>query len=73
MENIIKECGEEASIPVELARQAKCCSMVTYNEVGERGLNRDVLFNYDLILPNDFVPVPNDGEVNVIFNYLCFI
>ncbi|OYV37091.1 MAG: hypothetical protein B7Z81_06500 [Acidocella sp. 20-61-6] len=29
----------------------------------EEGLRRDVLFAYDLLLPEDFRPVPADGEV----------
>jgi thiamine pyrophosphokinase len=27
------------------------------------GLRRDVVFAYDLVLPEDFVPAPADGEV----------
>lgn len=62
-QNVVKECGEEASIPLELARRAKPAGVVTYETLGPRGVGRDVLFVYDLELPEDFVPVPQDGEV----------
>jgi hypothetical protein len=56
--NVIKECGEEASIPEELARNAQPVGAVSYEEMQEWGLKRDVLFCYDLQLPADFVPEP---------------
>ncbi len=56
--NVTKECGEEASIPEELARNAKPVGAVSYEEMQESGLKRDVLFCYDLQLPADFVPAP---------------
>ena len=63
-ENVIKECGEEAGIPHELAKKAKPAGVVSYETLGDRGVGRDVLFVYDLELPVDFVPVPSDGEVD---------
>jgi 8-oxo-dGTP pyrophosphatase MutT (NUDIX family) len=62
-ENVIKECAEEAGIPERLARQARSVGAVSYEEAQERGIKRDVLFCYDLELPVDFVPAPQDGEV----------
>jgi hypothetical protein len=50
-ETLIKEAGEEASIPPALAGEAT------------EGLRRDLLHCYDLVLPADFVPVAADGEV----------
>lgn len=61
--NVIKECAEEAGIPETLARQATSVGAVSYEEAQDRGLKRDVLFCYDLELPEDFVPEPQDGEV----------
>ncbi|MFV0430986.1 MAG: DUF4743 domain-containing protein [Alphaproteobacteria bacterium] len=61
-ENIIKEAKEEANIPYELAIQAQAVSAITYN-VNWDGLHRDEMFIYDLELPEDFTPIPNDGEV----------
>jgi len=63
-ENVQKECGEEAGIPPALASQAVATGVVSYQySDGEAGLRRDVLFCYDIKLPPDFVPSPQDGEV----------
>jgi hypothetical protein len=62
-DNVVKECGEEASIPEALARRAVAVGIVSYVGLQEGGLKPDVLFCYDLELPADFVPVPQDGEV----------
>lgn len=65
IDNVVKECGEEASIPEELARQARPVGLVSYMYMMEQGLKPDVLFCYDLKLPADFVPKPLDGEVRL--------
>jgi isopentenyldiphosphate isomerase len=66
MENVIKECQEEAGIPEELAcpniRPTGVISYEAYEPKREK-ISRVVLFNYDLYLPKDFVPKPVDGEV----------
>ncbi len=62
-ENVIKECQEEASIPRHLAEQAKAVSAISYYYDLPIGLRPDVIFNYDLKLPADFTPQPNDNEV----------
>lgn len=64
MENVIKESAEEANIPKELARQAKLVSEIHYRGETHRGMNVDTLFNYDLWLPEDFIPENTDGEVD---------
>jgi len=64
-ENVIKEAGEEAGIPEELARTAKARGAVSYRGQDEDGrLKNDVLFCFDLELSLDFVPRPVDGEVD---------
>jgi len=64
MGNVIKECDEEASIPPELAKNAVCTGAVSYNCLdGNGNLKRDALFCFDLELPPDFTPAPQDGEV----------
>lgn len=64
MENVIKECEEEASIPRHLAETAIPVSANSYwYEVTPFGVRPDVNFNYDLKLPADFVPQTNDDEV----------
>ena len=60
---VVKECGEEASVPESLAKQAKPVGVVSYAMNYDGCCKRDVLFCYDLELPEDFVPVPDDGEV----------
>lgn len=62
-DNLIKECAEEAGVPEGLAGQAVPVGVVTYNRVADRGFRRDVLYCYDLELPNDFEPRNTDGEV----------
>lgn len=60
---LVKEAAEEASIPAELARQARKVARLSYAMAGEDGLRRDVLHCYDLDLPEGFTPRPNDDEV----------
>jgi hypothetical protein len=67
MDNLIKECGEEADIPEDLARRAHPVSATTYCTERAEGLRRDVLFNYDLELPADFTPRNTDGEIEDFF------
>lgn len=62
-DNLVKECGEEAGIPEDLAARAVGVSAVSYCFERSEGLRRDVEFVYDLELPPDFVPENTDGEV----------
>lgn len=64
MENLIKESAEEAAIPESLACQAEYVGELHYRGENYRGMNIDTLFNYDLWLPEDFVPINTDGEVD---------
>ncbi len=64
LDNLIKECGEEASIPPELARQARAVGYVSYWNQSGRQLKPDVMTCFDLKLPEDFTPRANDGEVH---------
>jgi isopentenyldiphosphate isomerase len=70
IDNVIKECEEEAGIPEEIARPnvfpTGVISYETYEPKREK-VSRVVLFNYDLYLPKDFVPKPVDGEVEEFF------
>lgn len=63
-ENVIKEAAEEASVPEDLAATAKPAGVITYMLSNETGLRRDMLFVYDLKLPEDFVPENADGEIS---------
>ncbi len=61
---MVKEAAEEASIPPELAARARPSgTRLSYMMRLEEGLRRDVLHVFDLDLPEDFVPRPNDHEV----------
>jgi isopentenyldiphosphate isomerase len=62
-DNLRKECREEADMPEPLADRALPVSAVTYCRDSERGLKPDVMYCYDLELPEDFEPRCNDGEV----------
>jgi len=68
-ECVVKECAEEASVPESLARNAKAVGLVSYSMNYQGCCKRDVLFCYDLELPEDFVPVPDDGEVESFKRY----
>lgn len=62
-QTLIKEAGEEAAIPPDLASQAVLVGSFGYAMERQEGLRRDWLYAYDLFLPEDFIPEPTDGEV----------
>ncbi len=62
-ENLIKEAGEEAGVPAALAARAIATGAVSYRCERPEGLRDDVLFCYDLELPENFTPANTDGEV----------
>jgi hypothetical protein len=63
MENILKECAEEADIPAEIASRARAAGTISYCHQFEGGVKPDQQFCYDLELPVDFIPRNTDGEV----------
>ncbi len=62
-ECLVKEAEEEASIPADLARQAREVARISYVMQVPEGTRRDVMHVYDLDLPESFTPQPNDNEV----------
>ena len=63
---IRNECAEEAGIDATyLEERIQAVSAVSYTGFNDDmwGLKRDVLFCFDLELPQDFEPVPVDGEM----------
>lgn len=62
-ETVLKEAAEEAMLPEALAATAELKGQLAYNMERPEGLRRDVLYVYDLLLPEDFMPLPADGEV----------
>jgi Domain of unknown function (DUF4743) len=62
-ENLIKECEEEAGMTRELAMRAVPVGAISYICTRNGGLRDGVSFNYDLEVPEDFIPRNMDGEV----------
>jgi len=62
-DNLLKECFEEAGISETQASQSIATGTISYRHTDGRGLKRDILYCYDLELPDSFVPVCQDGEV----------
>ena len=62
-DNLIKECAEEANIPAKVAALSMPVGGITYCMEQPEGLRRDILFIYDLVLPENFEPKNTDGEV----------
>jgi 8-oxo-dGTP pyrophosphatase MutT (NUDIX family) len=64
LENVIKECAEEAGIPADIAATACAVGTISYWHALEDGVKPDQQFCYDLELPADFTPHNTDGEVD---------
>ena len=62
-ENVIKEAGEEAGVPPDLAATALPTGAITYCAESDIGLKPDIMFCWDLELPADFMPLNADGEI----------
>jgi 8-oxo-dGTP pyrophosphatase MutT (NUDIX family) len=63
IDNLVKECHEEAGMPESLARKVRPVGALTYNRTTDRGFRPDVLYCYDLDMPPEFTPRNTDGEV----------
>ena len=63
LDNLVKECAEEAAIPPELARQARAVGYISYWNQSGAQLKPDIMTCFDLELPEDFTPTAHDGEV----------
>jgi len=63
MENLLKECGEEAHLRKPLARKSKAVSTITYCCDRDGGLRVDTLFCYDLEMPRRVIPKPDGDEL----------
>ncbi|KAF2258486.1 thiamine pyrophosphokinase-related protein-like protein [Lojkania enalia] len=74
-ESLVRECGEEASLPEDLVRRkAMAVGTVTYfyirkaNAGGETNLMQpECQYVYDLELPEDTIPKPGDDEVDEFY------
>jgi isopentenyldiphosphate isomerase len=66
-ENLRKECREEAGMDADLADLAVPVGAVTYCRASRHGLKPDVMYCYDLELPEGFTPRCTDGEVDAYY------
>jgi len=64
LENLIKECEEEAGMARDLAMRAVPVGAISYICTHGGGLRDGFSFNYDLEMPADFAPRNLDGEVD---------
>ena len=63
LETLIKEAGEEAGVPAELANTARSVGATRCKYAVDEGLHHEIMFVHDLMLPADFTPKNLDGEV----------
>lgn len=66
-DNMIKECAEEAAIPASIARDLRAVGAISYALETDVGFRPDLIFNFDLELPEDFTPRNTDGEVEEFY------
>lgn len=67
-ETVVREAGEEAGVPPEIAKRAVPVGAISYRGVNGEGrgerVTTDNIFCYDLSLPAAFEPTPVDGEID---------
>lgn len=66
-ENLLKECHEEAYMEADIAKTAHAVGFITYKHEYQRGGKRDIIYCYDIALPESFTPRCNDGEVEEFY------
>jgi 8-oxo-dGTP pyrophosphatase MutT (NUDIX family) len=60
---LAKEAEEEAGVPPALIAHAAAAGGLTYRMETRNGIRDDVMFVYDLEVPEDFRPANGDGEI----------
>ena len=60
---LAKEAEEEAGVTAELVARATAAGGLTYRMETKIGIRDDVMFVYDLEVPDDFTPSNGDGEI----------
>ena len=68
MDCIVREAVEEVAIPESYTREnVRACGTLSYQmdrtDDGREGCQHQVQYLYEMELPEDFVPMPFDGEV----------
>jgi 8-oxo-dGTP pyrophosphatase MutT (NUDIX family) len=66
-ETLLKEGAEEADLPEAVAGRAVPVGAITYRTERSEGLRRDVLYVFDLELPENAVPRNTDGEISEFY------
>ncbi len=66
-DNLVKECYEEAGMGRELALKAVPVGIVSYKHEYDLGGKQDIIYCYDLELPESFIPQCKDGEVEEFY------
>jgi 8-oxo-dGTP pyrophosphatase MutT (NUDIX family) len=66
-DTLLKESAEEADLPEAVAGRAVPVGAITYRTERSEGLRRDVLYVFDLELPEDAVPRNTDGEISEFY------
>ncbi len=62
---VMRELWEEAGVPLNIARLVQPIGHIHVRRIVEpKGLHDESLYTYDLLLPDDFTPQNNDGEVS---------
>ena len=59
-----KETLEEAGLSLDQARNVQYQGTLNYQHAHASGIRNDCLYVYDIELPPDVEPIPNDGEVD---------
>ncbi len=62
-DNVRKECREEANLPPPLLAGLTAVGTINYYYATLEGLRPDVIFTFDVELPEEFTPANTDGEV----------
>ena len=63
LENVQKECEEEASLPPEVIAKIRPAGLVRYRYAARKGLSTKILTTFDVEMPAGLAPVCGDGEV----------
>ncbi|SOZ98090.1 conserved hypothetical protein; putative exported protein [Cupriavidus taiwanensis] len=61
---LVRECEEESGIPPDLARGVQAHGMIEVLRDLPEGVQWERVYVYDLLLPPDFIPHNQDGEVS---------
>lgn len=64
---LIRELDEEAGVPAEIARQARYRETLRTQRNEADGTHDEVIYCYDLLLPDGFTPHNTDGEVAAFY------